>query len=239
MTAPSQFQYAGSELTLFEKARHWKAYWRDRIAPFVCGDVLEVGAGIGANTRVLAELNYRQWTCLEPDAGLAAQIDPPTTDRHQTVVGTIARLPPQARFDTILYIDVLEHIEDDRAEVERAGDRLKPDGALIILSPAHPFLYTPFDAGIGHFRRYTRSTLCALMPPTLRACKVAYLDSAGMLASAANRVLLKSAMPTERQILTWDRWLVPVSRVTDGVFGGRLGKSILGIWRRDALHHNG
>ena len=59
-----------------------------------------------------------------------------------------------------------------------------------------------------------------------------YLDSAGMLASAANRMLLKSAMPTERQILTWDRLLVPASRAIDPLFAGRVGKSVLGVWRR-------
>ena len=48
-------------------------------------------------------------------------------------------LPAEAKFDAILYIDVLEHIEDDRAEMARAAARLKPGGALIVLAPAHPF----------------------------------------------------------------------------------------------------
>jgi len=58
------------------------------------------------------------------------------------------------------------------------------------------------------------------------------LDAAGMLASAGNRLLLRSAMPTERQILTWDRLLVPVSRLIDPIFAGRVGKNVLGIWRK-------
>jgi hypothetical protein len=70
------------------------------------------------------------------------------------------------------------------------------------------------------------------VPVFLRAEKLIYLDAAGMLASAANRLLLSSAMPTERQILTWDRLLIPVSRIIDPIFAGRLGKSVLGIWRR-------
>ena len=81
-----------------------------------------------------------------------------------------------------------------------------------MLSPAHPFLFTPFDAAIGHFRRYTRASLHRAAPATLSLEKLVYLDAAGMLASAGNRLLLRSAMPTERQILTWDRLLVPVSR---------------------------
>jgi len=62
--------------------------------------------------------------------------------------------------------------------------------------------------------------------------KLVYLDAAGMLASAGNRLLLRSAMPTERQILTWDRLLVPVSRLIDPIFAGRVGKNVLGIWRK-------
>jgi SAM-dependent methyltransferase len=232
--ADSQFQYAGSELELFEKARNWKAYWRAQIAAFVRGEVLEVGAGIGANTLTLASLDYTRWTCLEPDAALASRIVLPQGGRHQHVIGTIDDLSSEAKFDAILYIDVLEHIEDDRAEMARAAARLKPGGAVIVLSPAHPFLFTPFDAAIGHFRRYTRASLAASAPESLRVEKLVYLDAAGMLASAANRLLLQSAMPTERQILTWDRLLVPVSRLIDPIFAGRVGKSVLGIWRRQA-----
>jgi 2-polyprenyl-3-methyl-5-hydroxy-6-metoxy-1,4-benzoquinol methylase len=227
-------KYAGSELELFEKARNWKAYWRAQIRGFIRGEVLEVGAGIGANTQALAGLDFERWICLEPDAALAARIALPPGGRHEKATGTIHDLPAAAKFETIFYLDVLEHIEDDRGELARAAARLKPGGALVILAPAHPFLYTPFDAAIGHFRRYTRKTLRAAAPPTLRLEKLVYLDAAGMLASAANRLLLHSASPTERQILTWDRLLVPVSRVIDPIFLGRAGKSVLAVWRKEA-----
>lgn len=229
--ADSEFKYTGSELDLFEKARNWKGYWRAEVAGYVRGEVLEVGAAIGANTRTLVDLEYERWTCLEPDAELAARIAVPPGGRHKPVAGTIDKLPSGAMFDAILYIDVLEHIEDDRAEMARAAARLKPGGVLIVLAPAHPFLFTPFDRAIGHFRRYTRNSLRAVAPANLRIEKLAYLDAAGMLASAANRLLLRTSMPTERQILAWDRLLVPVSRWIDPVFAGRVGKSVLGIWR--------
>src|ERR1700730_9312116 len=115
--ADSEFKYAGSELEVFEKARNWKAYWRGQIARFVRGQVLEVGAGIGANTLTLAGLEYERWTCLEPDAALAARIELPPGGRHKPVAGTIDDLPAEMKFDTILYIDVLEDIEEDRTEL--------------------------------------------------------------------------------------------------------------------------
>lgn len=229
----AHFEYAGTELHLFEKARNWKSYWRNQIAPYIGGDVLEVGAGIGANTKLLSNLSHNRWTSLEPDAALSSQIEK-QSQRHRILTSTIAALPDGERFDTVLYIDVLEHIEADGAEMRDAAARLRPGGHLIVLAPAHPFLYTPFDAAIGHFRRYTRASLRSVAPEKLRPIRFAYLDCAGMLASAANRLLLKSAMPTEAQILTWDGWLVPVSRLLDPLFGWRVGKSVVGIWRLES-----
>ncbi|MGH9632402.1 MAG: class I SAM-dependent methyltransferase [Bryobacteraceae bacterium] len=235
-TADSGFKYAGSELALFETASNWKAYWSGQIRDYVRGDVLEAGAGAGANTRLLANLAFDSWTCLEPDAALLVQIEPAPSRRHRSICGTIENLDPEMRFDAILYIDVLEHIEDDRAEMKRAAERLKPAGCLIVLAPAHPFLFTPFDSAIGHFRRYTRKSLQSVIPAGLETRRLVYLDAAGMAASGANLLLLRSAMPTAAQVLTWDRLLVPVSRRIDRALGWRAGKSVLGIWQRSRTY---
>lgn len=228
----SEFAYAGSELEIFEKAVHWKRYFARHMAPYIRGEVLEAGAGIGANMKMFCSLAFRRWTCLEPDAALVSQLTAalPDARRYQVVTGTLDDLPGR-RFDAILYIDVLEHIEDDDAEMRRAAAALNPGGSIIVLSPAHPWLFTPFDAAIGHFRRYTKGTLGALTPANVRLEKLLYLDTIGLAASLANRLVLKSAMPTHSQIQTWDRLMVPVSRIIDPLLGYQVGKSILGVWR--------
>ena len=66
----------------------------------------------------------------------------------------------------------------------------------------------------------------------LRSCRLDYLDAIGMLASLGNRLILKSNMPSPRQIAVWDGLMVPISRLADPLFGHRLGKSVLGVWRR-------
>lgn len=232
--AGAPFEYVGGELALFEKARNWKAYWSGQIQEYLRGDILEVGAGIGANTRLLANYTFDRWTCLEPDPALLTQIGILPGHRHEYLAGTVQSLLPDARYNAILYIDVLEHIEDHSLELVDAARHLKPGGVLIVLSPAHPFLFTPFDAAIGHYRRYTRRSLQAVVPGTLKPVRLRYLDSAGMLASAGNRLLLQSAMPTERQILLWDRFLVSASRWIDPALGWTVGKTVLGVWRREA-----
>lgn len=225
--------YVGSELDLFRAAAHWKTYVATQLLPWVSGRVLDVGAGIGANLAYLMHPGVTNWLALEPDPALAARI-PAADPRVEPRCGTLADIPVAQRCDTVLYIDVLEHIEDDRAELAAAAAHLNPSGRLIVLSPAHPFLFSPFDAAIGHFRRYTRRSLAALDPPGCRLRRLRLLDSVGLLASLANRLLLRSAMPTPAQIALWDGAMVPLSRWLDPVFGYRLGKSVIAVWERDA-----
>jgi SAM-dependent methyltransferase len=229
--------YPGSELAIFEQATRWKAYVGRQLAPFLHGDVLEVGAGLGGTTSFLVSPRVSSWSCLEPDPALAAAIErkiaaaslPPSCS---CVVGDVAGLDPERRFDAIVYIDVLEHVEDDRAELARAACHLRAGGHLIVLGPAHAWLFSPFDAAIGHFRRYARATLRELEPDGLVEVASRYLDAAGLLASAGNRMLLRSAEPSEAQVHFWDRWLVPVSERVDGILGHRFGKSLLGVWQK-------
>lgn len=233
-----RFQYSGDELTLFAQATNWKRYVGSLIAPYLVGDVLEVGAGIGGTTRVFCDGRQRSWTCLEPDAELAralqGAIDAGEVPAQARVLaGTLSNVPPALGYDAVLYIDVLEHIGDDRAELGRAASAVKPGGAIVVMSPAHQYLYTPFDRKIGHFRRYTRSSLRAITPGTTRLELLKYLDSAGMLVSLANRMILRSADPTMEQVRAWDRYFVPVSRHIDPMLGWRVGKSVLAVWRRN------
>jgi len=127
---------------------------------------------------------------------------------------------------------VLEHIEDDRAEVVAARDRLLPGGHIVVLAPAHQFLYSPFDAKVGHYRRYDRHSLTGCTADGLMLEEMRYLDCVGLAASAANRFLLKADTPTTAQIKLWDRTMVPLSRCIDPLLRGSAGKSIFAAWRR-------
>jgi SAM-dependent methyltransferase len=236
MTA--QAAYIGSELDVFAGATNWKQYWRSHVAPFVSGDVAEVGAGIGANTALLCSGGrVRQWTCLEPDPKLAQRLRGSLrsdSGRCTIIVGTLEDVGDGDRFDSVVYIDVLEHINDDRAELQRAAAHLRPGGTLIVLAPAHQWLFTAFDAAIGHYRRYTKGSLAAAVPSGLSVQVLMYLDSVGLLASAANRLFLRSASPTPSQIRIWDRVFVTSSKLLDPLLGHSVGKSVLGIWRKEA-----
>jgi len=148
------------------------------------------------------------------------------------VVGTIRDLDPGLRFDAIFYGDVLEHIADDAGELAAAAGHLRPGGVLAVLSPAHEGLTSALDRAVGHLRRYTRESLVSAAPRNLECVAIRYLDSLGMLASLANRLLMRQDFPTAAQVKVWDTFLVPGSVLLDPLLGYRLGKSVLGIWRR-------
>lgn len=229
------YAYPGGELELFESARNWKRYCSSLVKPFLGASVGEVGAGLGANTALLS-LGCPRWTCIEPDASLAARIEQRRAAGEvgpncTVVVSKLTELSPEIRFDTLLYMDVLEHIPGDNDELLEASKRLRPNGYLVVLSPAHQWLFTPFDTAIGHVRRYTARSLKRLNPPGLKPCLFRYVDSVGLLASLANLLILKSPNPTNAQIQFWDRFMVPVSRVLDRLVRFRVGKSVLAVWQ--------
>ena len=238
MTRGTASRYPGKELELFAEARNWKRYWASKLRPFIGGRVLDVGAGLGGNLAYLAQgEGIEEWRLLEPDKGMADTLKQ-TQERGafpaycQVTEGTLAALPEEPDYDSLLYIDVLEHIEEDAEEVRQATKRLAPGGRLVVLAPAHQALSSPLDDAVGHHRRYTAKSLAALTPSGLKIEKSFYLDSLGIAASLANRVLFRKSLPSSANIKIWDRFLVPLSRFTDWACGYRIGKTVVVIWRK-------
>lgn len=229
--------YIGEELDLFSHATHWKNYYGSIVKPYLGNKVLEVGAGLGSTTETLCDGTQKEWVCVEPDPALGNQIvdklnkgSLPKCCRY--IQGTVDNIQDKD-FDSALYIDVIEHIENDKEELEKSASRLKPGGYLIILVPAHNFLYSEFDKKIGHFRRYNKKMLKAVNPQNIEIIQLKYLDSLGCVSSYANKLLLKQSYPTLKQVKFWDNFIVPTSRnFLDKVLFNTVGKSVLLIGKK-------
>jgi len=229
--------YIGNELDLFARAQRWKAYWSSSVRDYVFGDVLEVGAGFGANIPYLLNSSVRSLTLIEPDGDLYSRLNEECRKNHpQSLLyptqGTTESMKNTKEFESIVYIDVLEHIEYDRKELELASSILKPGGYLVVLVPAYQFLYSNFDRSIGHYRRYSRASLAQLIPSGCELVHLKSLDSAGLFTSLANALLLKQSVPSESQIRIWDKYFVGASRLIDPILGYKVGKSIVAVWQK-------
>ena len=219
------------ELTLFAHAVNWKKYWATSIAKYVYGSVAEVGAGIGSNAQLLLNRQVDELMLIEPREELFSQL---SAREYPQRVGKLNGILKDSHryFDTILYIDVLEHIEDDGDETSCAYDHLTNGGHLVILSPAWPFLYSPFDQAVGHHRRYTRASLRASVDSRLETVSEIYLDSVGLLAALANKLLLRASAPSDAQVKLWDGLMVRMSAMLDPMLCYTAGKTVVGVYRK-------
>jgi len=189
-----KLNYVGNELDVFSHANNWKSYFSSIIRPYLNSSVLEVGAGIGSTTKLMCMKVHKTWVCLEPDVELAGQIAAKIKNNElpsfcRVKSSLLSNLPKDIKYSSIIYIDVLEHIEDNITEVKNAIELLEDKGYLIVLSPAHNYLYTDFDKSIGHFRRYSKETLKLIIPNNMKIEKLYYLDSFGYVLSLLNKVL--------------------------------------------------
>ena len=135
-----------------------------RVQSFIGTDILEVGMGIGIFTEKLLTRGKVLGVEIVPEFVEEARRRLGERPELEYLVADIggAALPDSLRgraFDTIVCMNVLEHIEDDRGTLSRFLGLLKPGGKLVLVVPAHMWLYNPLDAHDGHFRRYEPAEL--------------------------------------------------------------------------------
>lgn len=148
--------------TLSAADRFNDAVW-DRVQAFIGTEILEVGMGIGIFTEKLLSRGKVFGVDIVPEFVAEARRRLGERPGLEYLVADMgAGLPDSLRgraFDTIVCMNVLEHIEDDRGTLQRFLAMLKPGGKLVLVVPAHMWLFNPLDSNDGHFRRYARAEL--------------------------------------------------------------------------------
>jgi SAM-dependent methyltransferase len=140
-------------------ARNYNDWLFERARPHLGRRVLDAGAGIGTFT-ALAAATGADVTALEPDPSFVARLR--ELEGVSVVQAPAEAIPPGlGGFDSILCLNVLEHVRDDEAALRGFHDSLRPGGAVLLLVPAHAWLYGGYDRAAGHERRYGARTLRA------------------------------------------------------------------------------
>jgi hypothetical protein len=132
----------------------------------------------------------------------------------------------------VIMLDVLEHIEDDKAFLAHdVVPRLKPESNIVISVPAHPSLFTSHDEFLGHHRRYTRRQLLSVSRAFFRINEHGYLFTSLALVRLLQRVTATSSEKSESGVGNWQAGTMVTGLVTSALFVDALISRILNVIR--------
>ena len=155
------------------------------VKKYVRGHTLEVGAGVGMVTRELSRF-ADSVLAIEPSRVLFQELAFSTSDLANVKVlrsttDELISSGNQQKFDSLIYLNVLEHIENDTDELKVARKLLNPDGHIIVVVPAHQWLFAPIDRLTGHFRRYSKASITKVIESNFNIVKLWNFDSVALL----------------------------------------------------------
>ncbi|AXY76952.1 class I SAM-dependent methyltransferase [Paraflavitalea soli] len=228
-------------LERFAAATRFNRWLFDTISPYCKGHVLEVGSGIGNISRLFLENNIRLTTSDLREEYCNYLLQQFGSNRNLAGVTSIDLATPDftqryshllQQFDTVVALNVIEHIEDDKKAVSNCMQLLKAGGHLIVLVPAFQFLYNSFDKELGHFKRYTGRSLRALEKGAgLEVIHQQYFNVAGMPGWFINGSLLRRRLIPRKQLLFFDK-LIPILQVIDRISFHSFGLSTIAVGRK-------
>lgn len=224
-------------LEVIADANRFNGWMYETIRPFLRGNILEIGSGIG-NISSFFLADKITITLSDTDAfyieKLKSQfISSPALKRilmidlqHPSFEANYSQLKEQ--YDAIFLLNVLEHIEDDNAAIKNCNFLLKPGGSLLILTPAYSFLYSSLDKALGHYRRYTNSCLNTLLQKNKLVIKNSfYFNALGIPAWFYGKILKLKTIPSTKMRLY--NKMVPLARLIDKIIFRKAGLSVISI----------
>ena len=222
------------EFAALNEAKNYRHALLREFSEHLRGSVLEVGAGIGQITEMLLRNPaITQLVSLEPDPKFSSKFRAafPT---HHLVEGTIDDLKIAARWQAILSVNVLEHIETDERELAIYRQKLAAEkGVLCLFVPARPEIYAPIDRDFGHFRRYTKPELRQKLERVgFEIVQLRYYNFAGYFAWWLSFCVLKKRGFDLSAVRFFDRLIFPpVHALEVNVCAPPIGQSLLAVAR--------
>ncbi len=223
-------------LELFADAPAFNNWLYQSIAPLIKGTVMEIGSGIGNISEfllkhhekvILSDLRPEFCTSLQqrftnsPQLLGVHQADLSLTDFAETYPYLLHK------FDTVIALNVIEHIQDDALVIRNCKSLLKEQGVLIVLVPAYSSLYNSFDKELGHYRRYNKKSITTLLVnQDLKAINTKYFNFAGIFGWWFTGSVLKRRHIPKGQLKLFNK-LVPLFRIMDKLVLHKKGLSVI------------
>jgi len=221
-----------STLEILTEAKNYNRWIAENFYSFLQAPLLEFGSGIGNISELLSA--YTPLCLTDTDERMLAHLEHKFSPIHDVSVNflDITQPPPEhlvGSFQTVIGINVLEHVEDDEKALLHLGTVLKPSGRLLLLVPAKKWAYTDLDKQLGHFRRYEKKELAEkLAKASFQIEKLYFFNVVGLMSWIIRDKLQRSGGLRPYQISSFDS-IVPILKRVESKISLPVGISLIAI----------
>ena len=228
-------EYFGHEnLELVSIGDNFNNWMYEQIFPAIKGDILEIGSGLGTfSEKIIQDFSDSSITLSDISIEYIEKLKEKFAKQNVSVV----RLDLNSiddylkigneKFDTMIALNVLEHVEKDVFALKQLYKMLKKNGKLILLVPSHKFLFNAIDSNIGHHRRYTKNELENKIKQTqFSIIRIFYFNLVGIIGWYINGNLRKNTQIDTKAFKLFDK-LVPVFRKFELLLQKKAGLSLI------------
>jgi 2-polyprenyl-3-methyl-5-hydroxy-6-metoxy-1,4-benzoquinol methylase len=229
-------------LSVIQRANLFNEWMYNTINPYLKDNILEIGSGIG-NISEFVVRDFTNITLSDYNEGYVRLLRERWSEKENVRAFLSIDLQAsnfetqysflQNKFDCIFLLNVIEHLENDKYAVKNCQFMLRKGGHLVVLAPSYQYLYCTFDKYLGHFRRYTVSSLRSVM--SIRGNTILhtqYFNSLGILGWFVSGKLLGQSQIGKKEMSTFNK-LVPIARLADKVFINSIGLSSIVVAKKD------
>jgi SAM-dependent methyltransferase len=199
-------------------AANYNAWLFNLLVPYLGQRVFEIGSGVGNLSRkILSHPAVDHLSTIEVDQACFQAFEAAVlkSGMHKDVLPMFGDFLeadlPREQYDTVVCLNVLEHLQDDRRAIQRAFDLLVPGGRLVAYVPAFNFLMGTIDHHLGHFRRYARPRARSLLRQVgFELGVMRYYNCVGFFSWFVNFRVLKRETQSLVQVRFFDRFVFPL-----------------------------
>lgn len=230
------FSYEGRDLEVMAFAENYHTWLCDIFRPYIGARTAEVGAGSGNITSILLSEHVQELVAVEPSHEMYPLLERKFAEEkrvhtRQSFFEGIYR-EYENTFDTVVYVNVLEHVEKDAEELKYVHDALKVGGHVCIFVPALQWLYSPTDKELGHYRRYHAPQLRTLMENAdFEVVRLTYFDILGVIPWFVLIKLLQKKIQSG-DVALYDKYAIPLMRMIESRITIPVGKNLLAIGKK-------